>query len=194
MPTIMKGDGLEAGRLVAVGDDDGGARRKRSHVLELGEVAHLERQQSELFVDRNLLAHDGGGKHLAHGIVGINLPGVFRHLHGDIAGEAHARQDHRIAPHIGGAGLGVFDRVVAEARAGLEAFGFDAADAARVGLEGVDDLVVGVRRQVGDDDLDALIFRLESDEGFGADQPDQRDHADPGAGRKYGVGSLRRSR
>ncbi len=87
-----------------------------------------------------------------------------------------------------GSGLGVLDRVVAETRLGLEAFRFDAADTARVGLEGVDDLVVGVRRQVGDDDLHALILRLEANEGFGADQSDQGDQADARAGRKYGVG------
>src|SRR5882757_4741888 len=90
---------LKAGRLVAVGDDDGRTRRQRTHILEIAEIADLERQQAELFVDRNFLAHDGRRKHLPHGIVGINLRGIFRHLNGDVAGECVAGHDHRIAPY-----------------------------------------------------------------------------------------------
>ena len=72
---------------------------------------------AKLLVDRNFLADHGGGEHLPHGLVGIDLAGVLRHLHGDIAGEGAARQDHRIAPYVGGAFLGVFGGVVGKAGA-----------------------------------------------------------------------------
>jgi hypothetical protein len=55
-------------------------------------------------------------------------------------------------------------------------------------LEGGRDLLVGLGRQVGDHNLDALILGLEADEGFGAVEPHQGHHADPRARRKYGVG------
>lgn len=64
----------------------------------------------------------------------------------------------------------------------------DAAHVAGVALEGVGDLVVGLCRQVGDDDLDTLVLGLEADERFGADEGPARDHADPRARCKNRVG------
>src|SRR6202043_811465 len=83
-----EGGGLEAGRLVAVGEDHGGTGRKCSDILETAEVGKLERHQPELLRDRDFLADLGRGKHLANGLVGVDLGGVLRDLHGDIAGEA----------------------------------------------------------------------------------------------------------
>ena len=160
--------------------------------LKLGELADLERHQPELLLDRNLVADHGGGEHLAHGVVGVDLGGVLGHLHGDVAGEGGARQDHRIAPHVGGAILGAFDGVVGEPCRGLDALRLDAAGAAGIGLEGIDDLAIGLGGQVGDQDLDALILGLEAGEGLGLVEADQRRHADPGARRKDRVCGERR--
>ena len=56
--------------------------------------------------------------------------------------------------------------------------------AGRIGLEGVHDLAVGVGRKLRHQHLDALILGLESDEGLGAGEADQRRDADPDARRK----------
>ena len=182
-----EGRGLEAGGLVAVGENDGRSRRQRADILELGEFADLERHQRKLLVDRHFLANRRRGEHLPDRVVGVDLAGVLGDLHRDIAGERAARQDHRIAPHVGGAILGVFGRVIGDARGGLDALGLDAVAAGGIGLEGVHDLAIGVGRKLRHQHLDALVLGFESDEGFGADEADQRRHPDPGSRRENRV-------
>ena len=53
--------------------------------------ADPERHQSKLLLDRNLLADHRRGKHLPHGVVGIDFGGILGNLHGDIARERAAR-------------------------------------------------------------------------------------------------------
>ena len=159
-----EGRGFEAALFVAIGQDQGGARRQRADRLEIAELGHLERHQPELLVDRNLVADHGGCEHLADGVVGVDPGGVLRHLHGDVAGEGRTRHDHRVAPDIGGAVLGVFGGVVGQPRRRLDALRLDAAGAAGIGLEGIGDLAIGLGGQVRHQHLDALILGLEADE------------------------------
>src|SRR5258707_1079877 len=127
---IILADGDE----ITVGENDRSARRQRADILEIAEFADLERHQSKLLLDRNLLADHRRGKHLPHRIVGIDFGGILGDLHGDVAGERAARQNHRIAPHRGRAILGVLGGVVGKAGRCLDAFRLDAAAACRIGL------------------------------------------------------------
>ncbi len=111
-----EGRGLEAGRFVAVGEKDGGPGAQSADILEIAEFGNLERQLAELLGDRDFLADGGGRKHLPHRVIGIDLARVLGNLHGDIAGEGWAGQDHRIAPHIGVAVLAVLRGIVGEYR------------------------------------------------------------------------------
>src|SRR5712671_4317667 len=163
-PDHHEGGRLETGYFITVGENDRSARRQRADIFEIAEFADLERHQSKLLLVRNLLADHRRGKHLPHRIVGIDFGGILGNLHGDVAGERAARQNHRVAPHRGRAILGVLGGVVGKAGRCLDAFRLDAAAACRVGLEGIHDFAIGLGRQLGYQDLDALVLGFESDE------------------------------
>src|SRR6516165_8308405 len=114
------------------------------------------------------------------GVIRIDFCRIFGNLHRYIAGESAARQDHGIPPHARSAILGVLGGVVGKPGRGLDTLGLDSAGACRISREGALDLAIGIRGKLGDQDLDALIFGLESGEGFGGDEARQRrqSHAD----------------
>ncbi len=163
-----EGRRLKTGCLVAVGENNGGARRQSADILEIAEFADLERHQPKLLLDRNLLADRRRRKHLPDGLVGIDFGGILGHLDGDIAGKSAAGQDHRVTPHIVRAILGVFGGVVGKPGRGLDALRLYAPGARRIGLEGGRDFAIGVGREFCHQYLDALVLGFEADESLGA--------------------------
>ncbi|MGY3147690.1 hypothetical protein ACVWYQ_004689 [Bradyrhizobium sp. USDA 3397] len=185
---------LVAHALIAVGQDDARARCQGLDVLEVGEIGDLERQQRDLLLGRDLPAGGGAREHLSHRLVRVDLGRILRDLYRDIAGEAGAGHDHRIALHRGIAGLAAFGGEIGKASGGLDLVLLDAARPAGIGIEGAHDLAIGGRRQLGDQHLDVAVLALEARKGLGRAEADQRHHAETQAGWENDVGGEGRKR
>ena len=114
-PITMKGAASKPAGLVAVGENEGGAGASVRTFLKALSSLTLNGISPSCSSTGTSLRITAEANICLIGVVGVDLGGVLRNLHGDIAGEGAARQDHRIAPHRGGAILGVFRGVVGKA-------------------------------------------------------------------------------